>query len=88
MAGSCEISNIFSNYISAMYQPEEVQLPLDLLTHLGEENSLGLSVASSQLPVETAGGGLWGLPSVLADLGGRGREGRDLSWSEREAVTL
>uniref|UniRef100_A0A7M4EEV6 E74 like ETS transcription factor 3 n=1 Tax=Crocodylus porosus TaxID=8502 RepID=A0A7M4EEV6_CROPO len=41
MAGSCEISNIFSNYISAMYQPEEVQLPLDLLTHLGEENSLG-----------------------------------------------
>ncbi|XP_019401923.1 PREDICTED: ETS-related transcription factor Elf-3 isoform X1 [Crocodylus porosus] len=59
MAGSCEISNIFSNYISAMYQPEEVQLPLDLLTHLGEENSLGLSVASSQLPVEPADKPTW-----------------------------
>ncbi|XP_074833489.1 ETS-related transcription factor Elf-3 [Carettochelys insculpta] len=36
MAGSCEISNVFSNYISAMYQPEEAQPPLDLLAPSAE----------------------------------------------------
>uniref|UniRef100_A0A8C3FZ81 ETS-related transcription factor Elf-3 n=1 Tax=Chrysemys picta bellii TaxID=8478 RepID=A0A8C3FZ81_CHRPI len=40
MAGSCEISNIFSNYISAMYQPEEAQPPMELLAHLGKEDNL------------------------------------------------
>ncbi|OXB72265.1 UNVERIFIED_CONTAM: hypothetical protein H355_003798, partial [Colinus virginianus] len=48
MAASCEISNIFSNYISAMYQPEEVQLPLDVLGCPGEDGSVGLSLSSSQ----------------------------------------
>uniref|UniRef100_A0A8C0HEK1 E74 like ETS transcription factor 3 n=1 Tax=Chelonoidis abingdonii TaxID=106734 RepID=A0A8C0HEK1_CHEAB len=42
MAGSCEISNIFSNYISAMYQPEEAQPPMELLAHLGKEDNLTL----------------------------------------------
>uniref|UniRef100_A0A8U8BF01 Uncharacterized protein n=1 Tax=Geospiza parvula TaxID=87175 RepID=A0A8U8BF01_GEOPR len=41
MAGSCEISNIFSNYISAMYQPEEV--------------TLGLGLPASQPPAQSAG---------------------------------
>lgn len=49
MAGSCEISNIFSNYISAMYQPEEAQPPMELLAHLGKEDNLAL-------PAETTGG--------------------------------
>uniref|UniRef100_A0A803Y077 E74 like ETS transcription factor 3 n=1 Tax=Meleagris gallopavo TaxID=9103 RepID=A0A803Y077_MELGA len=48
MAASCEISNIFSNYISAMYQPEEVQLPLDVLGCPGEDSSMGLSLSTSQ----------------------------------------
>uniref|UniRef100_A0A452HUA0 Uncharacterized protein n=1 Tax=Gopherus agassizii TaxID=38772 RepID=A0A452HUA0_9SAUR len=42
MAGSCEISNIFSNYISAMYQTEEAQPPMELLAHLGKEDNLTL----------------------------------------------
>ncbi|NXR06813.1 ELF3 factor, partial [Semnornis frantzii] len=48
MAGSCEISNIFSNYISAMYQPDEVQPTLDMLGHLGDDSTLGLSLPTSQ----------------------------------------
>ncbi|POI25831.1 hypothetical protein CIB84_010419 [Bambusicola thoracicus] len=48
MAASCEISNIFSNYISAMYQPEEVQLPPDVLGCPGEDSSMGLSLSTSQ----------------------------------------
>uniref|UniRef100_A0A8C2T2A4 ETS-related transcription factor Elf-3 n=1 Tax=Coturnix japonica TaxID=93934 RepID=A0A8C2T2A4_COTJA len=48
MAASCEISNIFSNYISAMYQPEEVQLPPDVLGCPGEDSGMGLSLSSSQ----------------------------------------
>lgn len=48
MAGSCEISNIFSNYISAMYQPDEVQPTLDMVGHLGDDGSLGLSLPNSQ----------------------------------------
>uniref|UniRef100_A0A8C0BDP3 ETS-related transcription factor Elf-3 n=1 Tax=Buteo japonicus TaxID=224669 RepID=A0A8C0BDP3_9AVES len=47
MAGSCEISNIFSNYISAMYQPDEVQPTLDVLGHLGDDSTLGLSLPTS-----------------------------------------
>ncbi|XP_042693353.1 ETS-related transcription factor Elf-3 isoform X2 [Centrocercus urophasianus] len=52
MAASCEISNIFSNYISAMYQPEEVQLPLDVLGCPGEDSSMGLSLSTSQTLAE------------------------------------
>ncbi|XP_013817423.1 ETS-related transcription factor Elf-3 isoform X2 [Apteryx mantelli] len=48
MAGSCEISNIFSNYISAMYQPDEGQPTLDVLGHLGDDSTLGLSLPTSQ----------------------------------------
>uniref|UniRef100_A0A8C4VCE9 ETS-related transcription factor Elf-3 n=1 Tax=Falco tinnunculus TaxID=100819 RepID=A0A8C4VCE9_FALTI len=47
MAGSCEISNIFSNYISAMYQPDEVQPALDMLGHPGDDSTLGLSLPAN-----------------------------------------
>ena len=55
MAGSCEISNIFSNYISAMYQPDEVQPTLDVLGPPGDGGSLGLSLPSSQPPAQGTG---------------------------------
>uniref|UniRef100_A0A8D2NGN4 ETS-related transcription factor Elf-3 n=1 Tax=Zonotrichia albicollis TaxID=44394 RepID=A0A8D2NGN4_ZONAL len=45
MAGSCEISNIFSNYISAMYQPDE----------LGDDSTLGLGLPASQPPAQSTG---------------------------------
>uniref|UniRef100_A0A8V5HCE0 ETS-related transcription factor Elf-3 n=1 Tax=Melopsittacus undulatus TaxID=13146 RepID=A0A8V5HCE0_MELUD len=44
MAGSCELSNILSNYISAMYQPDEMQPSLDVLGHPGDDGSLGLTL--------------------------------------------
>uniref|UniRef100_A0A674J949 E74 like ETS transcription factor 3 n=1 Tax=Terrapene triunguis TaxID=2587831 RepID=A0A674J949_9SAUR len=50
MAGSCEISNIFSNYISAMYQPEEAQPPMELLAHLGKEDNLALPAETTEKP--------------------------------------
>lgn len=56
MAASCEISNIFSNYISAMYQPEEVQLPPDVLGRPGEDSGMGLSLSTSQPLAEGTGG--------------------------------
>lgn len=59
MAGSCEISNIFSNYISAMYQPDEVQPTLDMLGHLEDNSTLGLSVPTSQ-PLAQSTGRTWG----------------------------
>uniref|UniRef100_A0A8C8ABC2 ETS-related transcription factor Elf-3 n=1 Tax=Otus sunia TaxID=257818 RepID=A0A8C8ABC2_9STRI len=49
MAGSCEISNIFSNYISAMYQPDEAQPTLDVLGHLEDDSALGLSLPPRSL---------------------------------------
>ncbi|XP_067387849.1 ETS-related transcription factor Elf-3 isoform X2 [Emydura macquarii macquarii] len=49
MAGSCEISNIFSNYISAMYQ-EEAQPPLEILAHLGSEDNLVLPAETTEKP--------------------------------------
>lgn len=55
MAGSCEISNIFSNYISAMYQPDEVQPTLDMLGHLEDNSTLGLSVPTSQPLAQSTG---------------------------------
>lgn len=55
MAGSCEISNIFSNYISAMYQPDEGQPTLDILGHLGDDSNLGLNLPASQPPAQSTG---------------------------------
>lgn len=55
MAGSCEISNIFSNYISAMYQPDEVQPTLNMLGHPGDDSTLGLSLPTSQPPAQSTG---------------------------------
>lgn len=55
MAGSCEISNIFSNYISAMYQPDEVQPALDMLGQFGDDSNLGLSLPASQPPAQSTG---------------------------------
>uniref|UniRef100_A0A8C6YQR5 ETS-related transcription factor Elf-3 n=1 Tax=Nothoprocta perdicaria TaxID=30464 RepID=A0A8C6YQR5_NOTPE len=54
MAGSCEISNIFSNYISAMYQADEGQPSLDVLGQHGNDSTLGLSVPTSQPSAESA----------------------------------
>uniref|UniRef100_A0A8B9GDZ5 ETS-related transcription factor Elf-3 n=1 Tax=Amazona collaria TaxID=241587 RepID=A0A8B9GDZ5_9PSIT len=48
MAGSCELSNILSNYISAMYQPDEMQPTLDMLGHLGDDSTLGLSLPTNK----------------------------------------
>uniref|UniRef100_A0A8C3TJ89 ETS-related transcription factor Elf-3 n=1 Tax=Chelydra serpentina TaxID=8475 RepID=A0A8C3TJ89_CHESE len=50
MAGSCEISNIFSNYISAMYQPEEAQPPVELLAHMGKDDNLTLPAETTEKP--------------------------------------
>uniref|UniRef100_A0A8D0EQ83 E74 like ETS transcription factor 3 n=1 Tax=Strix occidentalis caurina TaxID=311401 RepID=A0A8D0EQ83_STROC len=59
MAGSCEISNIFSNYISAMYQPDEAlpasQPPAQSTGRAGGEVPRSLSLADkpewfSELP--------------------------------------
>lgn len=54
MAGSCEISNLLSNYISAMYQPEEVPPDLDLLTHLGDDDN-PLPLSNLHTPTEATG---------------------------------
>ncbi|XP_071624458.1 ETS-related transcription factor Elf-3 isoform X2 [Heliangelus exortis] len=59
MAGSCEISNIISNYISAMYQSEEVQPTLDMLGHLGDDGTLGLSISPSQPPAQSTDKSEW-----------------------------
>lgn len=55
MAGSCELSNILSNYISAMYQPDEMQPTLDMLGHLGDDSTLGLSLPTSQPLAQSTG---------------------------------
>ncbi|CAN8200073.1 unnamed protein product [Coccothraustes coccothraustes] len=59
MAGSCEISNIFSNYISAMYQPDEVQPSLDMLGQLGDDSTLGLGLPASQPPAQSTDKPQW-----------------------------
>ncbi|NWV01859.1 ELF3 factor, partial [Upupa epops] len=48
MAGSCEIGNIFSNYISAMYQQDEVQPLPDILGHTEDDTVTGLSLPTTQ----------------------------------------
>lgn len=68
MAGSCEISNIFSNYISAMYQPDEAQPALDVLGHLGDDSTLGLSPPTGQ-PLAQSTGRTWAV--VVAAQGSR-----------------
>lgn len=55
MAGSCEISNLISNYISAMYQPEEAPPDPDLLTHLVEDDNLSLVLSNANMATETTG---------------------------------
>lgn len=55
MAASCEISSLLSNYISAMYQPEEVPPDPDLLTHLGDDDNFPLPPSNSHMPTETTG---------------------------------
>nr|XP_056700408.1 ETS-related transcription factor Elf-3 [Euleptes europaea] len=59
MAGSCEISNLLSNYISAMYQSEEMPPEPDLLTHLGDDESLLLPLSNLNVPIETTGKPTW-----------------------------
>ncbi|KAF2977301.1 hypothetical protein EK904_014206 [Melospiza melodia maxima] len=59
MAGSCEISNIFSNYISAIYQPDEVQPGLDMLGQLGDDSTLGLGLPASQPPAQSTDKPQW-----------------------------
>lgn len=55
MAGSCEISNLISNYISAMYQQEETPPDPDLLTHFEEDENLPLILSNTHMPTETTG---------------------------------
>lgn len=55
MAGSCEISSLISNYISAMYQPEEAPPDPDLLTHLVEDDNLSLVLTNASMATETTG---------------------------------
>lgn len=88
MAGSCEISNIFSNYISAMYQPDEVQPTLDMLGHLGDDSSLGLSLPASQPPAQSTGRtgeGQWGSCEAVP-LAGKSTA-RSLSHWDRSAAS-
>ncbi|XP_033008991.1 ETS-related transcription factor Elf-3 isoform X1 [Lacerta agilis] len=59
MAGSCEISNLISNYFSAMYQPEEAPPDPDLLTHLGDDDNLSLTLSNTQMATETTGKPTW-----------------------------
>ncbi|KAK9404624.1 ETS-related transcription factor Elf-3 [Crotalus adamanteus] len=59
MAGSCEISNLISNYISAMYQPEEAPPDPDLLTHLVEDDNLSLVLTNASMATETTGKPTW-----------------------------
>uniref|UniRef100_A0A8C6YD53 E74 like ETS transcription factor 3 n=3 Tax=Elapidae TaxID=8602 RepID=A0A8C6YD53_NAJNA len=59
MAGSCEISNLISNYISAMYQPEEAPPDPDLLTHLVEDDNLSLVLSNANMATETTGKPTW-----------------------------
>ncbi|XP_048354834.1 ETS-related transcription factor Elf-3 isoform X3 [Sphaerodactylus townsendi] len=59
MAGSCEISNLLSNYISAMYQSEEVPADTDLLTHLEDDDNLPPPLSNINVPTETTGRPTW-----------------------------
>ncbi|XP_044303551.1 ETS-related transcription factor Elf-3 isoform X1 [Varanus komodoensis] len=59
MAGSCEISNLLSNYISAMYQQEEAPPDPDLLTHLGDDDNVSLTVSNTASAAETTGKPTW-----------------------------
>ncbi|XP_003220563.1 ETS-related transcription factor Elf-3 isoform X2 [Anolis carolinensis] len=59
MAGSCEISNLISNYISAIYDPEETPPDPDLLTHLGDDDSLSLALSNTHTVMETTGKPTW-----------------------------
>ncbi|XP_015680663.1 ETS-related transcription factor Elf-3 [Protobothrops mucrosquamatus] len=59
MAGSCEISSLISNYISAMYQPEEAPPDPDLLTHLVEDDNLSLVLTNASMATETTGKPTW-----------------------------
>ncbi|XP_026536675.1 ETS-related transcription factor Elf-3 [Notechis scutatus] len=59
MAGSCEISNLISNYISAMYQPEEAPPDPDLLTHLVEDDNLSLVLSNANMATEITGKPTW-----------------------------
>ncbi|XP_036612558.1 ETS-related transcription factor Elf-3 [Trichosurus vulpecula] len=56
MAASCEISNIFSNYISAMYQAED-PAPASSATLGGDDPVLTLS--NPQMPLEGTAKGSW-----------------------------
>ncbi|XP_042322038.1 ETS-related transcription factor Elf-3 isoform X3 [Sceloporus undulatus] len=59
MAGSCEISNLISNYISAMYQQEETPPDPDLLTHLGDDDNISLALSNTHTAMETTGKPTW-----------------------------
>ncbi|KAH0618982.1 hypothetical protein JD844_018572 [Phrynosoma platyrhinos] len=59
MSGSCEISNLISNYISAMYQQEETPPDPDLLTHLGDDDNISLSLSNTHTAMETTGKPTW-----------------------------
>ncbi|XP_020638208.1 ETS-related transcription factor Elf-3 [Pogona vitticeps] len=59
MAGSCEISNLFSNYISAIYQQEETPPDPDLLTHLVDDDNASPTLSNTHTAMETTGKPTW-----------------------------
>lgn len=56
MAAACEISNVFSNYFSTMYSPEEPALAsVPAAATFGADDPV-LSLSNSQMPLEGTGG--------------------------------
>ena len=56
MAATCEISNVFSNYFSTMYSPEDSPLaPVPPAASFGADDLL-LSLSNTQMPLEGPGG--------------------------------
>lgn len=55
MAATCEISNVFSNYFSAMYSPEDPSLASAPPAATFGADDLGRSLSSPHMPLEGAG---------------------------------
>lgn len=56
MAATCEISNVFSNYFSTMYSPEDPALAsVPPATTFGADDLL-VSLSNPQMPLEGTGG--------------------------------
>lgn len=56
MAATCEISNVFSNYFSTMYSPEDPTLASGAPATAFGADDLVVSLSNSQMPPEGTGG--------------------------------